>query len=508
MLKLIIADDERIIRETISTIINWKDYDIEVVGLCRNGIETYDMILDENPDIVLTDIRMPGMDGLELIRRISGTDLNVQFIILSGYGEFEYAKDAMRNGVKHYLLKPCNEAQIIECIQQCKEDCYRSRTIKRITAKRFTAINSMAHNAIFSVINDSICQNRSFPDIVKSYESYIDFKFTAYRLYYIYFLPFEYLEEFLGDLRLFCGENLPMTTLHGIYVTNTLILFFNDFTSRYRELEHFIRQRHYRSQTVSMETESVLYSNLEALLDVVLKKVRRFGMIYYINDFRLLYTCNYNTHIKEMEIVCSSIVNRQPDALEELTDLIQNISDITFFKQIASNLFLKLTLNNPERSSIELTEWLLEIENGRNLVELKNLTIEKVQDFLKEPALDSSVSAMTQKIFDYVNDNLGDDNLTLKYIAKNYLYMNVDYVSKKFLKETGTKFSTYLADVRIKKAKQLLTSDGTDTIQDVACQVGMGNNPQYFSQLFKKKTGMTPSAYVAQIGGKGGRLIP
>ena len=109
MLKLIIADDERIIRETISTIINWKEYDIEVVGLCKNGMETYDMIMDETPDIVLTDIRMPGMDGLELIRRISGTDLNVQFIILSGYGEFEYAKEAMKNGVKYYLLKPCNE---------------------------------------------------------------------------------------------------------------------------------------------------------------------------------------------------------------------------------------------------------------------------------------------------------------------------------------------------------------------------------------------------------------
>lgn len=92
MLKLVIADDERIIRETISTIIDWKQYDIELVGLCKNGLEAYDMILDESPDIVLTDIRMPGMDGLELIQRISQTDLNTQFIILSGYGEFEYAK--------------------------------------------------------------------------------------------------------------------------------------------------------------------------------------------------------------------------------------------------------------------------------------------------------------------------------------------------------------------------------------------------------------------------------
>ena len=72
MLKLIIADDERIIRETISTIIDWSQYGIELAGLCSNGIEAYNMILDESPDLVITDIRMPGMNGLELIRDGSG----------------------------------------------------------------------------------------------------------------------------------------------------------------------------------------------------------------------------------------------------------------------------------------------------------------------------------------------------------------------------------------------------------------------------------------------------
>ena len=92
MFKLIIADDERLIREALSTTINWKDLDIELTGICRNGIEAYDMILDESPDIVLTDIRMPGMSGLDLIRRTSEAGIPVQFILLSGYGEFEYAK--------------------------------------------------------------------------------------------------------------------------------------------------------------------------------------------------------------------------------------------------------------------------------------------------------------------------------------------------------------------------------------------------------------------------------
>ena len=139
MLKLVIADDERIIRETISTIIDWKQYNIELVGLCKNGLEAYDVILDETPDIVLTDIRMPGMDGLELIRRVSETDLNTQFIILSGYGEFEYAKAAMKYGVRHYLLKPCNELQILEVIQEIAQDCYR----KNISEHSYPAMNSI-----------------------------------------------------------------------------------------------------------------------------------------------------------------------------------------------------------------------------------------------------------------------------------------------------------------------------------------------------------------------------
>ena len=81
--------------------------------------------------------------------------------------------------------------------------------------------------------------------------------------------------------------------------------------------------------------------------------------------------------------------------------------------------------------------------------------------------------------------------------------MNTDYVSKKFLKETGTRFSNYLTDVRIEHAKQLLISMGNDKIQTIAEQVGCGNNPQYFSQLFKKKTGMTPSAYISKFHGEG-----
>ena len=113
--------------------------------------------------------------------------------------------------------------------------------------------------------------------------------------------------------------------------------------------------------------------------------------------------------------------------------------------------------------------------------------------FLK--SFDDAVAAMQ-----YVEENLANPNLTLKWIAENYLFMNVDYVSKRFIRETDQKFSNYLSNLRIQRARQLL-SEGRGEIQWVAQQVGCGNNPQYFSQIFKKSTGLTPSAFVKKING-------
>ena len=96
MLKMIIVDDEKIIRETIHSLIDWNSLGIDVAAVCKDGIEAFDCILDEYPDIVMTDIKMPGLSGLDLIEKVRAAQLNTEFIILSGYGEFEFARTAMR----------------------------------------------------------------------------------------------------------------------------------------------------------------------------------------------------------------------------------------------------------------------------------------------------------------------------------------------------------------------------------------------------------------------------
>lgn len=118
MYKILLVDDERIILDGISNFINWSSLGAELVGTAKNGLQAWELTKKLKPDIIITDIKMPGMDGLELVETVHQSYPHIKFIMLSGFSEFNFAKQAMQFGVKHYLLKPCNENQIMEAIHE------------------------------------------------------------------------------------------------------------------------------------------------------------------------------------------------------------------------------------------------------------------------------------------------------------------------------------------------------------------------------------------------------
>ena len=113
MLKVLLVDDEPLAIEGMKNIIKWEKIGYNICGVAEDGEEAISIIRKTKPDVVVTDIRMPVLDGLELISLVKKRiDSNIKFIILSGYSEFEYAKKAMEFGVKHYLLKPVFEEEM------------------------------------------------------------------------------------------------------------------------------------------------------------------------------------------------------------------------------------------------------------------------------------------------------------------------------------------------------------------------------------------------------------
>lgn len=416
---------------------------------------------------------------------------------MSGYSEFEYAKSAMRYGVKHYILKPYSDQQIIDSIQECKKDCFQARLNDNLQYEHFTALNNILHNVMSSVLNDCICQDKSLDTLLANYEQYIDFHFTSYKLLYIYYLEFENLELFLDTLKEYVQKNMPHTIIYGSYVNCTLLLFFQNLGEDYIRLKLFIQQLKLSNQPVSLETQLVTYSCLKNLLEETTDKLKRFGMIYYINNFHAIYTCNYNVVISQIQGLYLQVLEGDCSSLNRMIEILNGIANIDFLKQLAANLLIRITAARPSQSTFELTNWLLQIDKEDSLENLKGLITAKLQELIQTGLETVSYSFMTQQIFEYVKNNLQDSNLSLKYIAENHLFMNVDYVSKKFYKETGRKFSQYLTEMRIQRAKDIISVNPAVPIQTIALQVGCGNNPKYFSQLFKKQEGITPSEYIA-----------
>ena len=124
------------------------------------------------------------------------------------------------------------------------------------------------------------------------------------------------------------------------------------------------------------------------------------------------------------------------------------------------------------------------------------LTDESSEDKKKHQILRPARKGFIETLMVHVENNLSNPNLTLKFISENVLYMNTDYVSKQFIKETGIRFSVYICQLRIEKAKVLLPLYGRNQIHAVADAIGCGNTPQYFSRIFKKNTGMTPTEFI------------
>ncbi len=111
--KVLLVDDEKIIIDSISKLIDWEEYNLKLIGTAQNGLEAYELINVHHPHIVITDIKMPGMSGLDLVKKVRGELPDTIFVILSGYDEFDFASKAIEYGVKHYLLKPCDEDEIV-----------------------------------------------------------------------------------------------------------------------------------------------------------------------------------------------------------------------------------------------------------------------------------------------------------------------------------------------------------------------------------------------------------
>lgn len=506
MYKVLIVDDEALICEGLDAMIQWDALSLERAGIAYDGIEALSLIEQKSPDIILTDVKMPEMNGLELIKNTSAKYPNIHFIVFSGHDEFEYAHKAMQYGVKHYLLKPSSNDELNKILQQVinELDQKNSQSIIHQTLLRNITEHSFGHfllggefgkqewDHLNRLINRQITIDKGYLILFNIGASIENFHTFALN---------NIINEIIDTTNIILRTNIHE---ESVIVVNNFDLYtlkrklslikakFFDFYS--------IEATVFISSVQKIKFLPKLYTQLHDYITTHLYFAK--GKIIEAKEFKRLLNKEVSYLDYDFTPLNQALVNAHlNDATQELNLFFKQLKNINYTKDQV--LFSILELLNELLSHIPATsrvnylnQFLLE-NNTYQLETIQSRALIFIQEIIQlytEKSL-LKYSPLINDIIQIIMCEISNPNLSLKWISEKILYMNKDYLSKTFKKETGIPFSTFVMNYRMNKACLMVKESDENRIADIAESTGFGNNPAYFSRAFKKYTGVSPTQY-------------
>ncbi|NHN32458.1 response regulator transcription factor [Paenibacillus agricola] len=513
--KVVLADDERMIREGIAQLIPWTELGLTFLGTAPDGLIAYNEIIRLRPDLVITDIKMPKMSGLELIKRIKQELPHVHFIVLSGYGEFEFASQAMLYGVRHYLLKPCNEQEIIEVLYEVIEEMKEQRSQGELVASMKQQLEEAMPKVREQFLRDCVLNRSYVQQEMELYKQMLHMDAGKVRLILFQFEEsFEYIElytlkrisEELGS-----DNKIVLSTIVG---NQFLLLIEEGGMPAATQLTSQIQQSFQRLYDMNLTLAISEAGRIEDIAKLY-KEVQKY--------------VQYKFYLGENGIITSEFDKQQPLLTTEVVAFtydpivmavkIGNADDVhkelqSFFSHLYEN---RIEINVAISFCIELITVIVRETLSASMNEpfkkiapiLSMHTLEEIQHYIEEVSLatarehyeayaDKKNMLMT-RMTQLIQEHLVDEQLSLQWLAKGFFFMNADYLGKLFRKEMNEKFSPYITKLRIERAKALIASHPDIKMYEVAEQSGFGRDPQYFGNVFKKHTGHSPLEYKKTI---------
>jgi len=515
MYKVLLVDDEKIILDGISQMLDWPSLGTELAGTAPNGVEAYERIRELAPDIVISDIRMPGMDGLELVAAVHREHPGVRFVLLSGFGEFDYASKAMQYGVKHYLLKPTNERKIAEALTEIVGELEADRHRERFVSDMKQELSKVMPHVKEQVLKEFVT-NKTYGSRDWDYYRKL-FRFEFERPVRLLLLQpegpnaeFEHLYAMKN-----IAEDLLSTVLLSTTIGDHALMLIEDAMepeALFRKLEEVreIFQNYYKMDATIALSEPDRITQARYLYRETLRCLNyRFylgeGGVITSKDAGETERIGIDSFSFESERLTMPVQSgHREEAEQALSDLMRELkrvqADIDMTKSHVIQQFVSLIrLGEPQRMDRYYRQ-LSELAGMSTLQAMQTVledTVRELAQYYYERNVVKHTS-IVRKMIEIVESQLGDSDLSLNQVAGEMLYMNADYLGKLFKKETGEKFSNYVVKARIKKATELWAGNPEIKIFEMAERLGFGDNPQYFSQVFKKQMGCTPSEYAKQ----------
>lgn len=498
MYRVLLVDDEPLVLNTLSAILPWSALDCRLVGTALNGMDAYNKICDDYPDIVITDIKMPVLNGLELIEKAKKLDVKIDFVVLSGYDDFSFAQTAIKYGVKDYHLKPVRKEALTETLKRIVAERRQKDSELRLQEQQFLQKIKLPLQKSF--LFDALRSPNLSPETVNRYAQLLGFPEKNVTCCITSFLEADFLMQFREDLILFAKKTLIPILWPAFYVTNNLVFLYASSNLRAKELlQEWIASRRYTGQRVELESQFLHFEKIADAFQEIIRKISRYHTIRLLNE------------MQEPEDIANSPLTAPAFAAEDsrelsseyeasrlVQDTFAHVEDV----ETAILLCIRLLFSSPlfaekEDFDSHAIQFLL---RSTTVAEVQSIALGLFLGKLPAPSSKSTPQKATliPRVKEYVEAHLDAENLSLKWLAENQFFISVGYLSKQFLAEEGEHFSHYLTRQRMELAKKLMVAYKDSNIWEVAEQVGFRNNPRYFSQVFKKYTGMTPSEFLAE----------
>lgn len=472
---VVIVDDEKMVINSLTLGFSWEETNFDVVATFQNSLEAAEEILKIRPDVVFSDIKMPKMSGLEMMRKIHEQLPNVKFVFITGYEDFNYVKEALSLGAVDYIVKPMEDEDLFRTLEKLEkelakirwqgEQCLRN-FLQRPKEENFAEVqgyleHSCGFHPPFSI---AVC----IGTITHELKGYIAFRDIRYENH-----TFFYFTDQMDFFRTRSFENRIHYLTNKGEIKNFVYTEVENWESCKTALQELLNQVYsFFIREISFETH--YHADKK-------EKIEQSG---FHKKIETLY-CTDN--LKELMDVLSSYEELYPVEQRQIQETVSiyNMAMTAVYR--SKQMYFEEAINSPKEllqsfSSFDgLMEYLI-----RTIGEALNLSTELVD-------LNTIKNDKFKKILLYINQNFAKE-LSFQNLCFEFS-INPSYLSQIFQRELGTTFTKYLTELRVNYAKKLLTTT-TLKITEISERVGY-DEYFYFSKVFKKYTGMSPKNYRA-----------
>ena len=536
MYKILLVDDEILVRDAIRENIDWGKLDCELIGDCENGKQAVEFVKTHEVDIVLTDILMPYMDGMELSHFLHDNYPDVLIVIFSGFGEFEYAKKAIQYNVSEYMLKPVTAMELTKVIENMKEKL-DSRKKEQRKMESLTQVSQDYHknaNVIRSKALDCLvkCTREVQVSLDELERMGITFQAASYRVAVfdidtyseMYQMDMDKQQEsaLMAFVLFNVGDEIVVREKAGVVYqegnNRVCIIFAGNRTKEFSENIHRICHEIQKKvkEVIGLETSIGIGSWVRSPYELIYSyRLAAKAIDYrYLLGGNLLFdmeekkTDNSIFLINDLEILTESIKSGDRRLMEKTLEQIETEIKSALVEKSYACIYLQQviraigntcqSLSEEPEKIIAQREALLKAVTEQRMFSQAAALVEKyaqeVFDALQE-LNSSSGQRQGMLAMDYIQKNYMDPCLSLNSIC-SYLNISTSYFSTIFKEMTGETFIEVLTRVRMEKAKELLENT-TMKNYEIAEKVGF-SDPHYFGISFKKITGKTPTEYARE----------